>query len=658
MATARSSEHPCRSVGKITAKLLLSFLVLSPALVSCDRALPVERIAVPDTIPTDFLGPGPVLGGGNAHSEGEHQFSLRHILHHGAYQYPELLRRIDVHPDTLVATEATKKLEPRPQFKLLSRSRGITRLSDRSKDTIEAHLLSHRYGMASSFAEDAWIREEIPQPNITDKGTVVTLSHIAADAYIQVEGTEKWLDVGSPYNLTDDFGWEGDGLRGHIFADENNSTVIIGLKGTSPAVFDGAETTTNDKVNDNLLFSCCCARISYWWATVCDCYSGTAYTCNQTCIGDSLKAENRYYRAALQLYYNVTQMYPESNIWVVGHSLGGAISSLIGQTYGLPVVTFEAPGEALASERLGLPMPPGETSRQTKDISVYHFGHTADPIFMGTCNGPTSVCSIGGYAMETRCHVGMECVYDVVGDHGWRMGMGYHGIQGVVKDIIESYDTVPECTVEPGCMDCFNWKFLTGNETLTTTTSSTATPVPTTSTTICETPGWWGCRDVTTTPSPTSTPTTTSPTTTATTTCAKYGWFGNCLDSTTTSHDGTAPTVTTTPAITSDIPQTSTAAATSPMPTSSETCKHYGWFGGCLDPEPFPTSASTLHSTQPAATSSCTHPGAIWGCKDAPSSTATATPTSTPAAGSWKCSERSLLGLGWCREWNWVGEEL
>ena len=48
---------------------------------------------------------------------------------------------------------------------------------------------------------------------------------------------------------------------------------------------------------------------------------------------------------------------PQSNIWVIGHSLGGALASLVGITFGLPVVTFEAPGERMAATRLHLPSP-------------------------------------------------------------------------------------------------------------------------------------------------------------------------------------------------------------------------------------------------------------------------------------------------------------
>jgi len=42
---------------------------------------------------------------------------------------------------------------------------------------------------------------------------------------------------------------------------------------------------------------------------------------------------------------------------MVGHSLGGALSSLVGITFGLPTVTFESPGERLAATRLHLPSP-------------------------------------------------------------------------------------------------------------------------------------------------------------------------------------------------------------------------------------------------------------------------------------------------------------
>ena len=55
------------------------------------------------------------------------------------------------------------------------------------------------------------------------------------------------------------------------------------------------------------------------------------------------------------LYNKVTYMYPNANIWLTGHSLGGGLAALLGATFGAPAVTFEAPAERMASRRLHLP---------------------------------------------------------------------------------------------------------------------------------------------------------------------------------------------------------------------------------------------------------------------------------------------------------------
>ncbi len=331
----------------------------------------------------------------------------------------------------------------------------------------------------STLSPSAWTVDKIPGPNVTDKDTILNLARMAANAYETDPSSAKWQDITyGGFNHSNSFGWEGDGLQGHIFADSTNSTIVMSLKGTTTAVFDGAGTTTNDKVNDNLFFSCCCAQGGqYFWKQVCDCKT-TTYTCNQTCVVKALREENHYYRASLDLYANVTALYPDSDVWIVGHSLGGSVGSLLGLTYGLPVVTYEAPPQALAAQRLGLPSPPGsdlKAPQNRKLTGIYHVGHTADPIFMGVCNGVTSVCSIGGYAMETVCHSGERCVYDVVADKGWRSGVGTHRITSVINDVIETYEDVPKCELDEECVDCYNWKYFESNGSTSTTSRSSST---------------------------------------------------------------------------------------------------------------------------------------------------------------------------------------
>lgn len=475
-----------------------------------------------------------------------HEFSLRHIFHRETDQYSDDVHvRLDVNPDTRLSVWSedgteTELVTVHPSLVATSSPVRINRLVDRRRSVIEDMMTS-----SSQSSVAAWVIDTLPGPNVTDRETVLTFAKMTANDYIQEPGsTSEWKTIHGKFNYSSSFGWKGDGLRGHIYADRVNSTVVISLKGTSPALFDGAETTTNDKVNDNLLFSCCCGQGgSYLWRQVCDCQNAT-YSANVTCISEAMNDQNRYYKAAIDLYTNVTKIYPGADIWLTGHSLGGALSSLLGLTFGLPVVTFEAVPEALPASRLGLPIPPGyQVHQERQNTGAYHFGHTADPVYMGTCNGINSICTWGGYAMESACHTGQMCTYDTVADKGWRVGIGTHKIQNVIRDVIEVYDDVPVCEAEEECYDCILWKFFksNGSEITTTFTTTTTTSPTATRTSTCKTPGWWGCLDSSTTMTTTTTSITTTETTTTTTstTCHTPGWFG-CNDPTTTTTTSSA----------------------------------------------------------------------------------------------------------------------
>lgn len=534
-----------------------------------------------------------------------------------------------------------------PSVRLSARSQQINihRLSDRRLDTIESYLSHARNtGEAISLAASYWTMDEVPGPNTTDKETIVSLARAAADAYVETRNDLEWEDVGNGLNHSQSFGWQADGLRGHIFADKSNATILVGLKGTSPAVFDGEGTTTKDKVNDNLFFSCCCAQGGqYFWRQVCDCYS-TTYTCNQTCLVKALKNENRYYRAAIELYTNVTELYPDSNVWLTGHSLGGAVSSLLGMTFGIPAVTFEAPGEALAASRLGLPTPPNpdpKTPATQKLTGTHHFGHTADPVFMGTCNGATATCTLGGYAMESQCHTGLQCVYDTVSDLGWRVGIGNHKIHNVIDNVLRRYDHPPQCVPDDECVDCFNWKYFESNGSSSTTSPSSTRTTTRTRTSTCKTPGWWGCLDKTTTSTITTSSTSVA---SSTSTCKTPGWFG-CRDPTTTTSVTSSPSAMPAPPITA-----TPTAYTSSMPSRS-LCHHPGMFGGCLDP-----TSPTKTSSSPVVSHRCSTPGFFWGCRDrhTPGNTGSITShvsrhsptfTATMPVSTSTCKHRGFLGL-------------
>lgn len=374
--------------------------------------------------------------------------------------------------------------------------------------------------------------EEILIPDMKDKDTLVSLATISSNAYVRIPKSEEekknldWIDVGGDWDIADNssadplFGWAEDGIRGHIFVSNDNKTVVIGIKGTLGAGLPGSgseETQTNDKINDNLLFLCCCARVGYMWTTVCDCYEKT-YTCNQDCLERELLRKDRYYQAAIDLYKNVTAIYPPetTNIWVTGHSLGGALSSLIGRTFGLPVVAFDAPGEMLATKRLHLPQPPGLPKYLE---NIWHVGNTADPIYMGVCNGALSSCNVAGYAMETACHTGKQCVYDVVTDKGWRVNLLNHRIHTIIDEIILKYNETAPCFEQPPCRDCFNWKFVSHEDDNRKKHKSSSV----TKTSTCST-------QTQTKSTSTSTSITTSTKTPSEGKCLKRTWYGWCVE--------------------------------------------------------------------------------------------------------------------------------
>ena len=630
----------CSSSKRVTARMLLSFLAL--AATAAAQLPPIQAPAI------QLLGEDSV-----------NDFTLRHIVHRGTYRNPNLHKRFDVHPGTSLSVKSDDDEVPRiasiPSFSLHGNAIQIQRLRDRRPETVDGYLSHARYfGQAATLDHSAWTLDTVEAPVITDKETIINLAYIAADAYVPVIGEGEWTNVTQGFNESQDFGWQGDGLRGHIFADKDNETIIVSLKGTSPAVFDGDGTTTRDKLNDNLFFSCCCAQGGqYFWRQVCDCYSST-YSCNQTCLVRALKNENRYYRSAVDLYTNITDLYPHSNVWVVGHSLGGAVSSLLGMTFGLPVVTFEAPGEALAAKRLGLPSPPGSDPDRPQDrqyVGSVHVGHTADPVFMGSCNGATATCTLGGYAMETQCHAGLQCVYDTVGDFGWRVGIGNHKIHVVIDSVLKKYEKVPEAVPDNECYDCFNWKYFESNGSDSTTSSSTTSHSTRTRTTTCKTPGWWGCLDESSTDTKTTSTTSSSTSTTSTittTTCKTPGWFG-CKDPTTTTVGTAVPS--------SFVSVPRTTAWTTTSGSASPTCQYPGWFGRCHDSS---SSSRPLQSTSTSDLGRCETPGLFFGCKDkyrhsethsitaAPSMTSAA-PTGTSSAASkepkQKCKHRAFFGL-------------
>ncbi|KAF7862744.1 hypothetical protein EAF04_007616 [Stromatinia cepivora] len=466
--------------------------------------------------------PSRIPGGGVGITQSR-TLTLRSVYHHGTKIYPELHRRLKISPEkikkaTLEGSDSESDIGP---FTVPTAPIGIHRLRKQGVQDIEA-LNQWSIDLPAS----AWSVDDVSAPDVTDKSTVVNFAVMAANTYQRTPDDPQWEDIKPPFNLSSSIGWESDGLRGHVYADNTNTTIVIALKGTTSAVFDGAETTTNDKENDNLFAGCCCGQGGWGLRKVCDCMTAT-YTCNEMCVSKALKKPNRYYQAAVELYGNITEEYPNADVWLTGHSLGGLVATLVALTFGHPVLTFESVPQALAISRLALPTPPGynSASEARDNVGIWNFGHTADPVYMGTCNGATSLCAFAGYALESTCHAGLRCVYDVVADFGWSVSLSTHGIRASIRNVYKKYDKAPTCVADTECVDCFNWKREKGPHSTSSSTTASTTSKPRTRTETCKTPGWWGCLDRSS-----ASTTFTSTTTITSTSCRSYGWFGRCLD--------------------------------------------------------------------------------------------------------------------------------
>ncbi|KAF5103143.1 hypothetical protein D0Z03_000281 [Geotrichum reessii] len=84
---------------------------------------------------------------------------------------------------------------------------------------------------------------------------MVTLAYMAANAYVDVPYTGDWTNMTEPWNDTIHLGWDDDGVRGHVFATDDEQLVVIAIKGTSAAVFDSGAYFNLDisAVNDNAI---------------------------------------------------------------------------------------------------------------------------------------------------------------------------------------------------------------------------------------------------------------------------------------------------------------------------------------------------------------------------------------------------------------------
>ena len=229
----------CSSAGRVSVSCLLSWLV-APVVPTMAAASWSDRwfdAANQAPLIPQYVSSLAELQGSSSRSHQEHNFTLKHIFDHGLYSHQDLHRRLDIRPedDIWIASDAEGGRSLPGPLHAKSTKVQIERLSDRRIPTMQSLYHTARLtGNSATLDPSAWVLDEVSAPDTTDKQTVLAFARMSWDAYTAEPGTGEWQDATGKFNNSQGFGWEGDSLRGHIFADENNDTVVIALKGTSP----------------------------------------------------------------------------------------------------------------------------------------------------------------------------------------------------------------------------------------------------------------------------------------------------------------------------------------------------------------------------------------------------------------------------------------
>lgn len=313
--------------------------------------------------------------------------------------------------------------------------------------------------------------------NFINYENVYEFAKMSNNAYYDI-ASKYWLNT--TLDIVENKSIDNHTVKAYLFTNLERDKVVVSFKGTSVYwtnyrsnvlqidktkdeytlitndLLKDYETCTlsssaNDKYNDNMFFSCCFYKQSNLFKDCGICERLEKTECCSKCYSNTLDYEKNYINVVKMIIDSIRVDYnfDKVDVYFTGHSLGGMLASIASIIYDKPAVTFETPGDIHYIRQSGI--------SNTGSDKIYHFGHNADPIFIGTCG---TTCSMVGYNINTKCHSGFTCLYDAKGKLGYTESIFNHRIEYIIKNVISKWENdFPECTNDIMCLDCEGWQF-------------------------------------------------------------------------------------------------------------------------------------------------------------------------------------------------------
>lgn len=124
--------------------------------------------------------------------------------------------------------------------------------------------------------------------------------------------------------------------------------------------------------------------------------------CNITCREQAARGNHRsYYLEAMSYMESIVTRWPPTkyNIWLTGHSLGGALATTVSAKTQYRAVAFSSPGDQYYAKVMGFDLALKNTD------NIWHYYNDCDQLAQGSCVACKFVVPV-----EVVCHMGTVCI--------------------------------------------------------------------------------------------------------------------------------------------------------------------------------------------------------------------------------------------------------